>query len=269
MIWKMIQADENQKEVQINTLQDEYESEPEDLLNPKDELKKKIVFTAYTIRNWHDETLKARKSVKEQLEEILDLGLNKYKMQVTELRELVEKIFLYHGISESWLRKLLPVKLKDISKTRISYQQKQEIEKEQQRLLQKQASQSQQESEIKEYGLSDSGVAESFSYQPAGLELKPSSSEDGQGLEIQNELGNDLLLEGSPSSSRESVRIQSELSETNKRIERLQQDVRQLSEPFVAKAYLQAAEQDIPLVARIDPVKKVITSIQVGKATRI
>ena len=69
-------------------------------------------------------------------------------MQKTDLRNLVVEIFRYHGVSESWIRKLLPEGLKYTSKTRISYLQRQEIEKERQRLLQKQASQlSQQESD--------------------------------------------------------------------------------------------------------------------------
>ena len=114
-----------------------------------------------------DETLKARKSVRDQLQEILDLGLNTYKMQKTELRKLTEEIFLYHGISESWLRKLLPEGLKDTSKTRISYLQKQEMEKERQRLLQQRALESQHGLDIREYGVpNNSSTVESFSFQP-------------------------------------------------------------------------------------------------------
>jgi hypothetical protein len=112
----------------------EYEAEPEIkvLANPKDELRKKIVTLADTIREWNNETNRVRKTVKEQFGEIRDLGLNKCKMEKTALRRLVEEIFLIHGVSASYLRKLLPAELKDPSKTRISYQQKQEIEKERQ-----------------------------------------------------------------------------------------------------------------------------------------
>ena len=91
----------------------------EDLASPKDELKKKIVTLADTIRKWNAETVEARKSVRTQLKEIADLGLNKYKMQKTDLRDLVVEIFRYHGVSESWIRKLLPEGLKYTSKTRI------------------------------------------------------------------------------------------------------------------------------------------------------
>ena len=114
----------------------------EDLASPKDELKKKIVTLADTIRKWNAETVEARKSVRTQLKEIAEIGLNKYKMQKTDLRNLVIEIFRYQGVSESWIRKLLPEGLKYTSKTRISYLQRQEIEKERQRLLLKQASQS-------------------------------------------------------------------------------------------------------------------------------
>jgi DNA repair protein RadA len=116
----------------------EYESEPEieDLANPNDELRKKIVTLADTVREWNNETNRIRKTVKEQFEEILTLGLHKYNMEKTDLRRLVEEIFLIHGVNESYLRKLLPAKLKDPSKTRISYLQRQNIEKERQRLLQ-------------------------------------------------------------------------------------------------------------------------------------
>ena len=74
-------------------------------------------------------------------------------MEKTELRKLIEEIFRIHGVSESWLRKLLPIELKNTSKTRISYLQRQQIEKESQRLLQLQQQQdlgSQQESGIRE-----------------------------------------------------------------------------------------------------------------------
>ena len=72
-------------------------------------------------------------------------------MEKTALRRLVEDLFRIHGVSDSWIRKQLPPKIKDSSKIRISYLQKQEIKKEQQRLLQHEALISQQESGSKEF----------------------------------------------------------------------------------------------------------------------
>ena len=227
------------------------DSEMEDLASPKDELKKKIVTLADTIRKWNAETVEARKSVRTQLKEIADLGLNKYKMQKAELRNLVVEIFRYHGVSESWIRKLLPEGLKYTSKTRISYLQRQEIEKERQRLLLKQASQlSQQESD-------------------QGSSSIPSDSQDR--LETEEYITADTvsyqLQELEESASHDDIRndfktTHNKLFEANQNIERLREDVLRLSERFDATAYLQTAEQDIPLIVQVDPVKKAIISIR-------
>jgi hypothetical protein len=242
------------------------DSEPEikELSNPKDELERKIVTLAGTIRKWNMEYGRVRKTVKKQLEEIRNLGLNKYNMEKTDLRKLVVKIFQIHGVSDSWIRKLLPPELKDPSKTRISYLQRQEIEKERQQLLQQQASESQIE-----YRHSDGCKVESVSYQPSELELTLPSSEVRQGLETQYAFGNDSLDHKVLSPSKGSVIIQNELNEAYKKIEKLEADVWRLSEQFVARASLQALSETVLVVAHIDPVKKAITSIQTDNATSI
>lgn len=215
------------------------ESEIEELMNPKDELKKKIVAVAVTVRKWNAETAKVRKTVKTQLDEILDLGLNKYRMQTTDLRDLAYKIFKYYGISDSWFRKLLPEELKNTTKTRLSYLQKHEIEKERQRLLQQQASVSRQESENREYSHSNGYGVGSASYQSEEPEITPSS-----------------IL------SNESTEVQNEPSEAYRKIEKLETEVRRLSMQFVAKANLQGLTKTLPLIAHIDPVKRKITWIR-------
>ena len=254
-------------------MQYDNESEVEDLMNPTDELKKKIVTLADTMRKWNDANIKARKTVKKQIEEIVNLGLNRYHMERIDLRRLVEKIFRYHSVSESWIRKLLPIELKDSSKTRISYLQRQEIEKERQRLLQQQASESQQESEIGEYSNPDGSTVESASYQPVELELTPYASEIRQGLEVRYELGNNSLDHEAPSHSKEPVEVQNEPSELSeaykKKIEKLEADVRRLSEQFVAKTNLQAYSETFSLIVHIDPVEKSITWIEFEKGSGI
>ena len=72
-----------------------------------------------------------------------------------------------------------------------------------------------------------------------------------------------------PTTNQNMRTTQDKLYEANIRIKRLEVDVRQLSEPFVAMAYLQTAEHDIPLIVEIDPVEKVIMSIQIHKTTSI
>jgi hypothetical protein len=210
------------------------EPEMNDLTNPKDELSKKIVTLAETIRGWYNETTKLRKTVKKQFEKILELGLNKYKMDKVVLRRLVVEIFLVHGVSESYLRKLLPVELKDSSKKRISYQQ--------------------QESEDSDFP--NDSTMESVSFQPTGPELNESSLIERQGIETRY-VRNDSPVRDP------NLSLLKELSEVNKKVESLEERVRWLSKPFTAKTYLQALVSDIPLVAEIDPVKKSIVSIDI------
>jgi hypothetical protein len=225
------------------------EIEQEDLLNPNDELKKKIVVLAITIRQWNEQTKEARKSVREQLKDIIDLGL-KRKMSEPELRKLINEIFLYHGIHPSWLRKLLPEALKDTSKTRISYLQRQEIEKEQQRLLQqisesKQALNPRASSSV---SLEPSREFGSGEYTPTNYAVMKSERPDEN------------------TSMGENKMIANRSNETSKKIQELETQVQQLSELFIARANLQTPAQDLPLIAQIDPVKKLITSIQVDKS---
>jgi hypothetical protein len=247
----------------------DFEPEIEDLATPMDELEKKIVSLANTIREWNNETAWVKKTVKEQFVEILNLGLNKYKMEETALRKLVVEIFLIHGVSESYLRKLLPAELKDPSKTRLSYLQMQEIEKERQRLLRERALGSQHESKIRKYGTPNSSTVGSASFQP----LKPETTQSENGNEedidyTSNYHSQDQETPSSPHSN-DLITVQSELSEAYKKIEKLKADILRLSEKFVAKADLQAYTETIPVVVHIDPVNKVITRIGFEKGSGI
>jgi hypothetical protein len=233
---------------------DDSDSEIEDLMNPKDELKKKIVNLAGTMRKWNDETTKVRKTVREQFADILNIGLNKYKMQKTELRDLITTIFRFHGISDSWMRKLLPMELKDSSKIPISHLQRKEIEKERQRLLQQQNLESKHESE-RAYSLPDSSTVESVTYQPAEPELTTSSPEDRPRLETCEVLS--------------SFEEENQQIDIYKRIKSLEAKVLRLSEPFVARANLQALSEEVHVVANIDPVEKAIKWIRFDNDTGI
>jgi hypothetical protein len=100
---------------------------------------------------------------------------------------------------------------------------------------------SQHESDIEGYDDPNGSWVESVSHQPTELVPTKSSSEVRQNVETQ-------------------------YTEMNKRIERLEKEVQLLSKPFITKANLQASDQDIPLIAYVDPVKKSITSIQIDKS---
>ncbi len=238
------------------------DSDHEDLMNPTDELKKKIVTLAGTMREWNEKTKEARESVRKQLKNILDLGLNQRKMEKTELRNLINEIFEYHGISESWLRKLLPKGLKETSKTPLSYLQKQEIEEERQRLLLKQQvskpQQQEYEAKTEQESLPDGSTTITSSYE----------SHDSKSSLLPYETETNQLLDPKTSV----IRPPSE--ETNntiqdKRIEGLEAEVRRLSEEFVVKAPFHAFDNDALLAIRIDPIKKVIIEFWTEKATSI
>jgi hypothetical protein len=219
----------------------------EDLMDPNDELKKKIVALANTLKEWNKKTKEARKSVREQLKDIIVLGTEKRKMDNTELRKLINEIFLYHGIHPSWLRKLLPEGLKDTSKTRISYLQRQEIENERQRLL-RQISESQEASNPRA---------------SSPLSLKPT-------MEFKSEeisQSDNSAVEFETSDHEVGTTTENRLNEAYKRIEKLEVQRQQLSELFITRANLQTPTQDIPLIAQIDPVERVITWIRIDKAS--
>jgi hypothetical protein len=269
MICKKVQSKKrNSTEVQTNMSEIDFSSEIEDLANPNDELKKRIVALAGTIRKWNEETVKVRKSVRKQLKEIIDLGINERHMERSELRGLVEEIFRYYNISESWLRKLLPVELKDTSKTRISYLQKQKMDKERQNLLQQRPLESHHGIGCK---LPSSSTMESISFQPLEPETTQSSSEIRQEADIDyaSEYYSQDQQTQPSSRSNQSSKVQSELIEAHKKIEKLEVEVRRLSEPFVAKADLQALSEVVHIVANIDPVEKAIVWVRFDKDSGI
>lgn len=249
-------------------MQSDSDHEIEDLMNPTDELKKKIVTLAGTMREWNEKTKEARESVRKQLKDILDFGLNQRKMEKTELRNLINEIFEYHGISESWLRKLLPKELKDTSKTRLSYLQKQEIEEE----LKQQASDPQQqefeaETEYENLQVGSTTVSSPYQSQDSSLPLSLESTMEhltGYEAKINQPYETSVLALEETSKI-----IQDKLNEANKRIKGLEAEVRLLSEPFDANANLPTIYEDVPLVARIDPVEKAIVSIWIENATSI
>ena len=236
-------------------MQSDSDSEIEDLMNPTGELKKKIVDLAVTIREWNIETRKVRKIAKKQFEEILSLGLKKRNMEKTALRRLVEDLFRIHGVSDSWIRKQLPPELKDSSKIRISYLQKQEIKKERQRLLQHEALISQQESESKEFDFPNDSTVESVSFQTTEPELNQSSPEPG--IETHYVYNDSLVREPNSSLSNEFITTQNELSEANKKVEKLEEIVQWLSKPFTARTYLQAGISGYSLSCRDRSCQKV------------
>lgn len=256
-------------------MQSDSSPEIEDLMNSADELKKKIVTLAGTMIEWNKKTKEARESVRKQLRDILDLGLNKRKMEKTELRELINEIFEYHGIHQSWLRKLLPEGLKDSSKTRLSYLQKQKMEEERRRLpLMQQSSEPQRqefetETEYETLPYGSTMVSSPYQSQDSSSPLSlESTKEHVTGYEAETYQPTDPKTSVLPSEESGKT-IQDKLNAANMRIEGLEAEVRLLSEEFVTKTPFHIFDEDVLLAIRIDPIKKVIIEFWMENATSI
>ena len=133
--------------------------------------------------------------------------------------------------------------------------QKQEIEKERQRLLQHEALISRQESESREFDFPNDSTVESVSFQTTEPELNQSSLEPG--IETQYAYNDSLVREPNSSLSNEFITTQNELSEANKKVEKLEEIVQWLSKPFTARTYLQAARSGYSLSCRDRSCQKV------------
>ena len=219
-----------------------------DVVNPEKDIRIRITALVDTVKKFHGEYIKTRKTIKEQLGEVLDFGLHKYKMDPTYLRNLIKEVFEERGADPSWIRKLLPKELKDSSKIRLDYKQKQE---------------QQQKQDLQEPQLQ----------KEENIVQVPSEANNTEAEHTKNIAKTPLATTNTHVTSADIVALESklkspeeELREANGQIKELLEQVRRLSEPFTANVYLQLKKIRLPLIARIDPLKKVVTSIQVDMA---
>lgn len=73
------------------------------------------------VSKFYDKYQDTRKQVKTQLEEIVDIGIKRYGMKPSRLRDIIDTSFAEKHISLSYLRKLLPDFLKMTSRTNKRY----------------------------------------------------------------------------------------------------------------------------------------------------
>jgi hypothetical protein len=187
----------------------------------EEDIRKRIEVVADTIREFEDVYVKTRKTVKERLTEIVNIGLKQYKMEPMHLRDLIDRTFAESGVNMSYLRKLLPDILKHTPKGRLDYKHKRE-------LRQQERQQSQ--------------------FYPQ--ELPPETYM--QRTTSNAEVGEQESIEGA---EKEELKIYEEMK-------RLQDKVAELGEPFSAMAILQLGRRDIQIIAKIDPLKKEISSVE-------
>jgi hypothetical protein len=105
-----------------------------EILAPEEDIRKRIEIVVDSVQKFKSAYVETRKTVKEQLEDIVYLGINEYMMEQKDLRDLIDEVFAARGVSLSWLRRLLPDVLKDTSKVRLDYKHKRESKQREQQL---------------------------------------------------------------------------------------------------------------------------------------
>lgn len=227
---------QSDNETEIETINHEHEGENTKVdINIKhdEDIRKRIEVVAESVRKFQSVYVETRKTVKEQLEEIVDLGINQYRMKQAHLRDLIDEVFSEQHVHPSYLRKLLPDILKNTSKGRLDYKQKREL-----------AQQREQQLRLKEQGI-----------KPEGDNIKGDISENS---------AKEVLT---TTAEFETIALNEELRRAHEEIKRLQDKVQKLEEPFTARAILELRGKDVPIVATVDPLNRNISSVEIISLT--
>src|SRR6476660_3323825 len=137
-------------------------------------LEQKIKELTNTFAEFGNTYRKTRKTVIQQLGEIRQLGSD-LKINDIKLREMISESFGLMGVSESWLRKLLPESLKSTKHTRKDYLEQQQ-KRDQQSLLQQQ-----QQKELVQLSTSRHSVS---APQPSDEKTTSTASHDNKAVAI-------------------------------------------------------------------------------------
>jgi hypothetical protein len=206
-----------------------------EILTPEEDIRKRITKVVDTVKEFSSEYEKIRTKVKDQLLEMIDLGINQYEMEPKYLRDLIDEAFAERGVSLRYLRKLLPDILKDTSKIPLSHIQRQQLKQQQEG----QTSQFQKQEITSEAANINAASTEVRAEALSPTDMHTNTTEDSCTM----------------SQESETVSSKEELT-------RAYEEINRLGEPFTAKTFLKRRGYLIPIVATIDPLKKVIISIQ-------
>lgn len=226
---------ESDNESEIETEEHEEEKVKIDRVNPEEDIRKRIEVVVDTVQEFSSGYEKTRKTIKEQLGDIVTLGINKYGMKREHVRDLIDRAFEERRVDLRYLRKLLPDMLKDTSKTPLSHIHRQQLKQQQEQQtfhLQKQET----PPEVANINVVSTEV---------GAEALPLS--DMQITETE-----DSYTMAQESDTRA---LEEELRMAHAEIKRLQKT-------FPANAFLKFRGKLIPIVATIDPSRKVIISVK-------
>jgi hypothetical protein len=237
-------------------------------------LQQKIDEFANGIRGIQDIILDRKKTIIRQLHEIIQLGSD-LNIDSIQLRKMILESVADIGVSESWLRKLLPETLKLTKHTRKDYLKLQH-QRDQQPLQQQQ--QQQQQRELVESPTSSSSrhpVVEQLQ-QPSDNEEKTAAAkvitydDDNHSIPViplltQNE--NEGLVEKSSDDKNKII------EKLNEKIEELQQEntylreqqQKQPVEKFTAVGYLEIQKNDIPVKVIVNVKAKSIEWMEIDR----
>ena len=209
---------------------------------PEEDIRKRLQVVVDTVQKSECEYVEACTSVKKQFEELLDLGLNKYKMEPMRFRALIIEAFQQRGVSLRHLRRLLPDVMKYTSRTPLTTIQRQKLKQQQ----------------------------DEHALQLGKQEIRPEvSNNNAESTEVRAEALSPTVMhttttEDSYTMAQESDTgaLREELRMAHAEIKRLEDMLQDVGEPFTKNAFLKRKGNLIPIVVKIDPLKKAIISVQ-------
>ena len=220
-------------------------------------LEQKVAELAKTVIGLENTYRNTRKTVIQQLGEIRQLAKD-LKIDNIKLREMISDSFGLMGVSESWLRKLLPESLKSTKHTRKDYLELQQ--KRDQQSLQQQ----QKQNEPVQLSTSRPSVS---AHQPSDEKTTSTASHDNKAVAI------------APQSQNKEIGLSEELDKHKATIEKLKQRIDELEkenrhlretagqhqdqqqqqeERFTARGFLQIKNNDVPVKVTVNVKTKII-----------
>jgi hypothetical protein len=227
-------------------------------------LQQKIDEFANTIIELHTIYRERKKTIIQQLAEIKILASD-LNVDNTRLRDMISQSFTMMGVSESWLRKLLPEYLKSTKHTRKDYLELQQ-QRDQQTLQQQQRQQESAE-------LTSSSTS---TRHPALEQQQPSDDDDEQTARMRTYNNNVIVI---PQTQNEQTVVSEDkdtiIKNLEKKIEQLQEEIRYLrdgstaqrqqeEETFIALGCLELQNNDLPIRVTVNVKSKSIECMEIA-----
>ncbi len=186
---------------------------------------------------------KTRATVKKELEEIVNLGINKYEMEPKHFRDLIIGAFEERSVSLRYLRRLLPDVLKYTSRTPLTTIQRQQLKQQQQ---EQQALQLRKQETRPEVTNINAESTETSVEALLPIVMQTTATEDSYTM----------------AEEPDTRTLEEELRMAHAEIKRLEDMLQDVGKTFTKNAFLKRKGYLIPIIVTIDPLKKAIVSVQ-------